>query len=298
MPSRLSGSLQSHTVSTRPLSPAKQAAENLGNRLREIRKGAGITGRALADATGWHFTKVSRLENAAKTPTEQEIRLWCQICDAEDQVPDLLASVRALESMYQEHKRRTRAGMKQLMRTSVPLYERTNRFRIYEHNVIPGLFQTPDYAAAMLRFWIDFLDTPNDLDEAVEARMSRQKIIYRTEKRFEVLLEEQALRTWFGDSATQIGQLERILTVESLPNVRLGIIPMMIERPCVASMGFWIYDERLVLMETPTASIEVTMPSEIELYTRMFDLLGRVSVYDESARCLVRAAIEDLAPTK
>ncbi|WP_155356739.1 helix-turn-helix domain-containing protein [Acrocarpospora macrocephala] len=285
-------------MSTRPLSPAKQAAENLGNRLREIRKGAGITGRALADATGWHFTKVSRLENAAKTPTEQEIRLWCQICDAEDQVPDLLASVRALESMYQEHKRRTRAGMKQLMRTSVPLYERTNRFRIYEHNVIPGLFQTPDYAAAMLRFWIDFLDTPNDLDEAVEARMSRQKIIYRTEKRFEVLLEEQALRTWFGDSATQIGQLERILTVESLPNVRLGIIPMMIERPCVASMGFWIYDERLVLMETPTASIEVTMPSEIELYTRMFDLLGRVSVYDESARCLVRAAIEDLAPTK
>ncbi|MEO3853746.1 helix-turn-helix transcriptional regulator [Acrocarpospora sp. B8E8] len=284
-------------MSTRPLSPAKQAAENLGNRLREIRKGADITGRALADATGWHFTKVSRLENAGKTPTEQEIRLWCQICDAEEQIPDLLASVRALESMYQEHKRRTRAGMKQLMRTSVPLYERTNRFRIYEHNVIPGLFQTPDYAAAMLRFWIDFLDTPNDLDEAVETRMSRQKIIYRSEKRFEVLLEEQALRTWFGNAATQTGQLERILVVESLPNVRLGIIPMMIERPCVASMGFWIYDERLVLMETPTASIEVTMPSEIELYEQIFDLLAHVSVYGESARSLVRAAIEDLTPT-
>jgi transcriptional regulator with XRE-family HTH domain len=285
-------------VSTRPLSPAKQAAENLGNRLREIRRGAGITGRALADAAGWHFTKVSRLENAAKTPTEQEIQLWCQICATEEQIPDLLASVRTLESMYQEHRRRTRAGMKQLMRTSVPLYDRTSRFRIYEHNAIPGLFQTPDYAAAMLRFWIDFLDAPNDLDEAVETRMSRQGIIYRTEKRFQVLLEEQALRTWFGNATTQTGQLERILAVESLPNVRLGIIPMMIERPCVASMGFWIYDERLVLMETPTASIEVTMPSEVELYERMFDLLGRVAVFGESARTLVRAAITDLTSTK
>ena len=166
-------------MSTRPLSPAKQAAENLGHRLREIRRSANLTGRALAEMTGWHFTKVSRMENGAKTPTEHEIQIWCAACGASDQIPDLIASVRALESMYQEHKRQTRAGMKRLMRTSVPLYERTTRFRIYEHNVIPGLFQTPEYAAAMLSFWIEFLDTPNDLDEAVAARIRRQQVIYQ-----------------------------------------------------------------------------------------------------------------------
>ena len=38
---------------------------------------------------------------------------------------------------------------------TIPLYERTSLFRIYEHNVIPGLFQTAAYCAAMLSFWIE-----------------------------------------------------------------------------------------------------------------------------------------------
>lgn len=285
-------------MSTRPLSPARQAAQNLAQRLREIRKSSGLTGRALATATGWHFTKVSRLENAAKTPTEKEIRLWCQICGAEGDIPDLIAGVRALESMYQEHRRQTRAGMRRLMRTSVPLYERTTSFRIYEHNVIPGLFQTAEYASAMLSFWIGFLDTPNDLDDAVKARIQRQKVIYQPDKRFEVVIEEQALRTWFGTAETQVGQLNRLLEIETMPNVLLGIIPMMIERPCVASAGFWVFDDDLVCLETPTASIEVTQPTEIGLYTRMFDLLATVAAYGEGAQSLIRSALRDISSPK
>jgi hypothetical protein len=56
-------------------------------------------------------------------------------------------------------------------------YEKTSVFRIYEHNVIPGLFQTNEYAAAMLSFWIKFLHTPNDVDQAVAARAQRQKVL-------------------------------------------------------------------------------------------------------------------------
>jgi hypothetical protein len=63
------------------------------------------------------------------------------------------------------------------------------------------LFQTVDYTAAMLSFWIRFLDTPNDLADAVATRMERQRVIYQRGKRFAVVLEEQALRTWFGASS-------------------------------------------------------------------------------------------------
>src|SRR5262249_32738157 len=152
-------------------------------------------------------------------------------------------------------------------------YERTRVFRVYEHNVIPGLFQTAEYAASMLSFWIDFLATPNDLREAVAIRMERQRVLYRPEKRFAVVLEEQALRTRFGTRETQAGQLDRLLALMSLPNVSLGIIPMMTPRTAVGSTGFWIFDGTLVALETPTASIEVTRPQELELYTRMFDEL-------------------------
>ena len=121
----------------------------------------------------------------------------------------------------------------------------------------------------MLSFWIGFLDVPDDLDAAVAARMERQRVLYQAGKRFVVILEEQALCTWFGTAEAQPGQLGRLLEVMSIPAVSLGIIPMMTQRGAVPSAGFWIFDDSLVALETPTASIEVTRPQEIGLYVRM-----------------------------
>src|SRR5439155_9222958 len=210
-------------------------------------------------------------------------------------VADLIATLRAVESAYLEFRRQSRAGMKRVLGANpVALYEQTTLFRIYEHNVIPGLFQTADYCAAMLSFWIDFLETPNDLDDAVAVRMERQRVIYQRGKRFVVVLEEQALRTWFGDAATQAGQLDRLLAVMSLHNVSVGIIPFMTERAGVASTGFWIFDGALVALETPTASIEVTRPHEIDLYGRMFEHLQAAAVYGKAARAVVSTVLNEL----
>jgi transcriptional regulator with XRE-family HTH domain len=280
-------------VTTSPSSSAKQAQEALGIRLRELRKEAGLTARDLAAATGQHFTRVSKIEHGVQPPSDDDIRVWCQACGVDELIPDLLATLRAVESAYLEFKRQSRAGMKRVLGVhTARQYQRTSLFRIYEHNVIPGLFQTADYSAAMLRFWIDFLETPNDLDEAVASRIERQRVIYRRGKRFVVVLEEQALRTWFGNAEVQAGQLDRLLTVMSLPNVSIGIIPMQTERSGVPSAGFWIFDNSLVALEIPTASIEVTRPMEIELYALMFDHLQSSAVYGKPARALITRALK------
>jgi transcriptional regulator with XRE-family HTH domain len=282
-------------VNTLPSSSARQAQEALGARLREIRKDAGLSARALAAATSQHFTRVSKIEHGVQAPSDQDIRDWCSACSAEEQVPDLIATARAVQSAYLEFRRQARAGMKRVLGAhTVSLYERIDLFRIYEHNVVPGLFQTAAYCSAMLSFWIGFLDVPDDLDAAVAARMERQRVLYQTGKRFAVILEEQALRTWFGSAEVQAGQLGRLLEVMSIPTVSLGIIPMMTERGGVPSAGFWIFDDSLVALETPTASIEVTRPHEIELYARMFDHLESSAVYGAAARALIVRALGEL----
>jgi transcriptional regulator with XRE-family HTH domain len=282
-------------VITSPSDAARQAQEALGARLRELRKDAGLTARTLAAATGQHFARVSKIEHGVQPPTDQDIRRWCRACTAEDQIPDLIATLRAVESAYLEFRRQARAGMKRVLGAhTMALYERTTVFRIYEHNVIPGLFQTADYSTAMLSFWIDFLKTPNDLDDAVATRIERQRVIYQRGKRFAVVLEEQALRTWFGDALTQAGQLDRLMAVMSLPNVSVGIIPLMTERAAVPSAGFWIFDNALVALETPTASIEVTRPREIELYGRMFEHLQETAVHGKTARAIISTVLDEL----
>jgi transcriptional regulator with XRE-family HTH domain len=283
-------------VSTPPSSSAREAQRALGARLREIRRDAGLSGRALAAATRQHFTRVSKIEHGVQPPTDKDIRDWCCACDAEEQVPDLIATARVVESAYLEFRRQARAGMKRVVGAhTLALYERTSQFRIYEHNVIPGLFQTAAYCAAMLSFWIGFLETPADLDAAVAARMERQKVIFEAGKRFAVVLEEQALRTWFGTAEVQAGQLGRLLEMMSVPTVSLGIVPLMTERTGVASAGFWVFDDSLVALETPTASIEVTRPQEVELYARMFEHLRGAAVFGAAARGLIIRALGELS---
>ena len=102
-------------MSTNLSSSARQAQEALGARLREIRKDAGLSGRALAAATGQHFTRVSKLENGVQAPSDQDIRDWCRICGAEEQILDLIATTRAVESAYLEFRRQARAGMKRVL---------------------------------------------------------------------------------------------------------------------------------------------------------------------------------------
>lgn len=283
-------------MTTGPDSTVERARREFGLRLRAIRRDAGLTARALAAATGQHYTRTSKIEHGVQVPTAADVRAWCAACTAQDQLADLLTTLHAVESAYVEMRRQSRAGMKRVLGAhTVERYERTTRFRIYEHNVVPGLFQTAEYCAAMLDFWYRFLDAPHDLDAAVAVRMERQRVLYRSGRRVDCVLEEQALRTWFGTAQTQAGQLDRLLAVMSLPTVSIGIIPLMTERDAVGSAGFWMFDDALVALETPTAAITVDQAEEIALYARMFDVLRGSAVHGAAARALVLAAVDDLA---
>ena len=279
-----------------PSSSAKEAKKALGARMREVRKDAGLTARVLALRTDQHYTRVSKIENGTQVPTDTDIRLWCIACGADDQVPELIATARAVESAYVEFRRQARAGMRRVVGPHTPeRYAATATFRIYEHNAIPGLFQTPAYCAAMLSFWMDFLGTSDRLDTAVSERMRRQEVLQWPGKSFHVILEEQALRTWFGTAEVHAGQLGRLLEVMALPSVSLGIIPLMTERAGVASAPFWIFDETLVALETPSASIEVTRPDEITVYTRMFGYLEAAALRGPDARGLIVKALDEMS---
>ncbi|GAB2718390.1 DUF5753 domain-containing protein [Nocardia thraciensis] len=283
-------------MTTSPSSAAQEARRALGRRLRELRNAAGLTMRELGAANEWHFARVSKIENGVQSPTDRDIQLWCQACAAEEQIPDLIATLRTVDEAYVEFRRQSRAGMKRVLGAhTLKKYEQTKVFRIYEHNVIPGLFQTAEYSAAMLSFWIRFLGTPNDVDDAVNVRLERQRILQRGGKRFVALLEEQALRTWFGTADVQAGQLGRLLELMALPNISIGIIPLMVERDAVASAGFWIFDDNLVALETPTANIQVTQPAECNLYARMFEELKRSAVYGPAARRLILDVLAELS---
>ncbi|MGH3722204.1 MAG: helix-turn-helix domain-containing protein [Pseudonocardiaceae bacterium] len=270
-----------------------QAREVLGHRLRDLRKDAGLTGRALATLAGWDSSKVSKIEYGKQTPTEDDIRAWCRHCQAVDQIPDLIATVRNIESMYTEWRRVCRAGTHRRQQASLARDAQTGLFRWYEPVLVPGILHTVEYATAVMAQLIAFHQIPDDLADGVATRMQRQHILYQGNQRFHFILAHQALLTTVGDTDVMLGQLDRLLTFIALPRIRLGIIPATAAYQ-VGTNQFVMFDERLVLVETISAELAITQPREIALYAKTFHQLSAQAVYGQAAKEMINARLATL----
>jgi transcriptional regulator with XRE-family HTH domain len=250
--------------------------EALGKRLREIRKDAGLTGRQLAALAGWHESLVSKIETGHRTPTEAQLRAYCAHTGTDDQLADLVATDRNIESAYLEYKRLLHTGTKRRQQQSVTLAEQAKLMRIYEPVLIPGMLQTAEYAAAVLRRVTEFYRIPDDVEQGVSKRLEQQKVLYHGDHRFHTLMT---------------GQLDRLLAVMGLPRMLFGVVPSGAEWLTPAT-NFVMFDDRMVMVEAITAELTITQPREIALYARAFETLAAQAVTGEAARSLIRRAID------
>lgn len=189
------------------------------------------------------------------------------------------------------HKQKT---LRHLQEGLVPLYERTRLHRVYSSDVIPGLLQTEGYVTASLASAAWLRDLPDDIPEAVAARLARARVLREGNHRFVMLLEENVLRHRMGDEETMAGQLGHLLSVMSLPSVSLGIIPFESRRIIWPVETFNIYDDEQVAVELLTAQVTVTAPGEVRDYLKTFAELQKRAVYGAHARSLIASAIETL----
>ncbi|MGR3935306.1 helix-turn-helix domain-containing protein [Streptomyces sp. BRA346] len=277
-----------------PSSSAQAAREALASRLAHLVKDARLNGRELSARCGWHPAKTSRILSAKAVPSDDDIRAWCTACGAQDQAADLIATARAVESMYLEWRRQHRDGMRRAQQDVFARNAAARVCRAYVSNVIPGFFQTAPYAEALMRSITGFQGTPDDIPEAVIARLARSRFLYEGNHRFVVLIEEWVLRSRIGTAETMAGQLAHLLTVMPLPSVSLGIIPLTTPRTVWPLEAFYLYDDQHTVIETLTAGINVRQPREIADYTRAFTGLSAMAVHGDTARALIHSAIDAL----
>jgi transcriptional regulator with XRE-family HTH domain len=281
-------------VAVSPSSSVQRAREQLAERLRDIRLDAKLNALQLSEAAGWHKAKTSRIESAKQAPSEDDIITWCRVCGAERAVPDLIAASRAADSMYTEWRRTQPGGLRRNQEARMPLFDRTRVLKAYCSAVIPGLLQTPEYAHALLSSISVFHGTPDDVSDAVTARMNRNRVLRGGNHRFALLVEEPVLRYRIGTAEVMAAQLGYLIDAAALPGVRLGVIPAAVMRPVWPLEAFTMFDDARVHVETLTAQITVTAPSEVVLYAKAFDELARLAVYGQGAVTAITAARADL----
>lgn len=275
----------------------QQAREALGVRLRELRMSAPdgrLTGTRLAQILGWPQPKISKLENGKQTATPEDLQAWADATGQPETYGELLARLRGFESHIRSWRRQLSGGHQPVQQTIAAEYERSATVHGFESATVPGILQTADYARHVFNRYAELQRSPRDTEAAVRARLKRQELLYDAHRHFEILIGETALRSLICPPSVLAAQLDRLSGLIGLDTVRLGIIPFTASLKIPPTGGFWVHDERLVMVENWHAELWIDDADSIALYLRTWRTLRESAVFGTDAQNLISHARRSL----
>ncbi|WP_133903952.1 helix-turn-helix domain-containing protein [Actinophytocola oryzae] len=260
--------------------------ERLAAELRRLRGLAGVSGRDLAQRVGISQSKVSRIESGAVIPSLPEVTAWGKELGVSVETQAQLAAL--IEAAYNEVHPWGSALQRGNLQESVQDQESTaTRIAVFQPSVVPGLLQTAEYARRVIgMFHRDY--ARSDQAAEISSRLHRQLALYDTDRHFDFLITEAALRWRPGPVQVLLAQLDRIMSIRTLDNVTVGLIPLSAEATTLTSHGFVLYEgdgqESWVTVETIHADMKVAAPDHVGIYRSRWGLLREMALYGDEAR--------------
>ncbi|WP_371517264.1 helix-turn-helix domain-containing protein [Kitasatospora sp. NBC_01300] len=272
------------------LSPEQlgQSKQELAATLKELRKRAGLSGARLAARCNMSQSKISRIENgkspASLVDVEQILRTLEAPAEVLARVTELARlantdwqSLRALRRKGLHHKQQELAGLE----------SSSTEFRFFLLSMITGLLSTPEYIKASLAH----LD--GDQGKLIARKLSRQEVLYDTSKKFTFLLSEMAVRWPLIPAPAMAMQLDRLVSVSRLPNVRFGVIPLRGLMPVAPMDTFTVYDASLVTIETTSGVLALRDSKDVAMHLEAFAAMERFALFGGEMRSLLEQWSDD-----
>ncbi|UXY37829.1 helix-turn-helix domain-containing protein [Streptomyces albidocamelliae] len=271
-------------------SERQERMKALGARLRGLRAEAGLTGAGLAQRAGVGQPTVSKVENGRMVPSFDVLDRLSRALGLDDssarEVRDLLVAVEAAADarLAPDDDGVAGAVLDDAVRSA-------RLVRSFQCVVLPAMLQSAEYARHV------FQSAPNSTTEtvgrAVAARVERQAVLYEPGRESVFVLTEAVLRTWPGTPTLMLAQLDRLLAIESLNSVRLGVIPWRTPVPVLPRHGFTLCDQQAVVVESFTGEQLLADLVEVATYEETFGQFERAAVFGHEVRELLLRVMKE-----
>jgi hypothetical protein len=204
--------------------------------LQKARSKAGLNSDELGDKLGYSGAMIRSVESGHRVPKPA----LAKAADEFFGYPDLFV-------MMEERLRDL--PFPESYRPFVP-YEKSARvLRIFEHVLIPGLLQTPEYARAVLGKRPHTTD--DEIDSLLAVRLARQEILTRDDPPLlYVLLDEAVMNRPVGTAEVMHGQLMHLADLAVWPSISIQVVP------CAAGAHIGLLGA-FVIAEQPDMSVIV-----------------------------------------
>lgn len=255
--------------------------DELSTALRRLRRDANLSGMEAAGQAGFSQPKISRFETGRQVPTPAEVRTLCKVYKARAEVRRRLLDL--VNDLRQETKKARTVlarGASRLQKRIGRIEESSAMIRSFHPGVVPGLLQTVDYARTIANDGMD----EEQLEAFVAARLARQTSVLGSERDVHVVLTEGPLRWHIGSPLIMAAQLDRLAAETHRPNLRLGVITWTTPVTMQVLHGFHIYDQRVAIIGTETATAFIIDPQDIADYEGRFAAFAEAAVYGAQAK--------------
>lgn len=256
-----------------------QSRNYLADTLRELRKRTGLSQVRLAKRCSLSQTKISNIEGAKLTPSLVDVELILKALDAP---PDLVGQVTALartaNTEWQDVWSQRRTGLEKKQNELAGFERNSTEFRYFLLSMVTGLLATHEYVRASLAH------IAGDHSKAIARKLERQDVLYDTSKQFTFILAEQAVRWPFLPAPAMAMQVDRLISLSFLPNLRIGIIPLDNHMPVAPLNTFTVYDSRIATVETTTGAMIFRDHRDVSAYLTEFSTYNGYALFGEQAR--------------
>jgi transcriptional regulator with XRE-family HTH domain len=199
----------------------------LAQRLKQLRVEAELTGDQASARVGFSDSKITKIERAQAVASREDVLKMISAYGGvtDDEREQLLAMVRQgnRKEWWEQHDRQ----LPPKLGSYLGLEAVATSLRAYDTTLVNGLFQTPEYARAVIRGGRPDLLLDDEVELRVETRMRRQEILARKDQPLEVwsIMDEAVLRRKIGGRKVMHAQLEKLIKAAELPNVTLLVMP-------------------------------------------------------------------------
>ncbi|MFF0409679.1 helix-turn-helix domain-containing protein [Kitasatospora sp. NPDC004745] len=221
--------------------------------LRRLREKSGMSAEQVVSKLPdlLNLPKLSRYENARSAVRPEIVEKLLDLYECDEGLREVL-----LEIARQKDQRGWWRGYSD---TINPLYtdlismeSQAVEIKSFELAFIPGLLQTPDYAAAIIT---KLSAVTTGVDAMVDVRIARQRVLTRLENPVKLcaVIHESALAISAGDGVMR-EQLNRLAKLSRLPNIQIQVMPAN-ARP---NPGF---NGAFTLLEFPQRALDIVLTS-------------------------------------
>ncbi len=224
-------------------------------------------------------SKISKIETGRTTPSLVDVELILRALEVPAELAQrVLDLARVANTEWQDVRALRRKGLEKKQVELAALDQSSTEIRHFLLSMLNTLLATPEYVRASLAH------VPGDTTKAVAKKLERQTVLYDETKSFTFLLTEQAARWAVLPPRAMVMQLERLMSVSRLPNVRLGVIPLGKHIPESPLNTFMVYDNSLATVETETGIVLLRDRRDIQVYREAFAMYEGHALFGEQAR--------------